>query len=75
MTLRHDIESHLRHHRARAKITCDETCFCWDIEGILNLIDHQKTQVYRTILVMSMGSIIVVLGMAVFAIISLLGAQ
>lgn len=35
MDILKEIEQALDIHRAEAKICCDETCFCWDIEDIM----------------------------------------
>ena len=37
-----DIEKRLAEHRAKAFITCEETCMCWDIEKLLFLLETTR---------------------------------
>jgi len=33
--VRPELEKKFEEHRRKAFVTCDETCFCWDIEPLL----------------------------------------
>lgn len=37
-----DIEKRFADHRAKAFITCEETCMCWDIEKLLFLLETTR---------------------------------
>ena len=32
----------LNNHRGKGLITCDKTCFCWDVEALLNKKELKK---------------------------------
>lgn len=36
------IENILNYHRNIVKITCEETCWCWDIEEAINKYQKNK---------------------------------
>lgn len=37
-----DIEKRFADHRAKAFVTCEETCMCWDIEKLLFLLETTR---------------------------------
>ena len=30
----------LNEHRSKSFITCDETCFCWEVESLVSALQH-----------------------------------
>jgi hypothetical protein len=45
MNLQKRLEYLLNEHRNKSKITCNETCFCWDVDRLLVSIEQSREQV------------------------------